>query len=404
MPNKSRPLDGIRVLDLTQNVGGPLAGQVLADIGAEVIKLEAPGGEAARRITTRVHGRDFTPYFAPYNRGKRSVVLDIRTPQGREGALSLVDAADVWMEGFRPGVLRKLGLAHDVIQKRNPRCICASLTAYGGCGAASQRPGVDMLLQAETGLITGLRRDNGMPQLIASTIVDGASGHVLAQAILAALIHRDRHSIAERISVSLYDVACSLQANFLTFQLSRNLAQDSAHPKSAKRSPASRIATAPSGVFKASDEYFVISAYVQKHWLILTQVLRRPDLATDARFIDQRTRADHADDLSGILNAVFASRTAMEWVAQLRDAGLMATLVHPWTEVIQSEVFVENQLAVTTGNAEGRETTIRTPARYATFDATNLNSPPELGESTEHLIELKYLHQSLHSDTQAQAE
>lgn len=382
-----RPLDGFRVLDLTQNVGGPLAGQVLADLGAEVVKLEAPGGEAARKITTRVHGRNFMPYFAPYNRGKKSVVLDLRAPDGRNAALDLVQTADVWMEGFRPGVLKRLGLGHDVIQARNPRCICASLTAYGGVGDASQRPGVDMLLQAETGLITGLRERDGTPQMIASTIVDGATGHVLAQAVLAALLHRERHGVAERVSVSLYDVACSLQANFLTFQLNRDFAilrEPAGNP--AGKEKASRIATAPSGVFKASDDYLVLSAYVPKHWLALTEVLERADLATDHRFMDQRTRADNADALTGILNDAFATRTADEWVRRLQAAGLMATKVHTWREVITSDVFSENALAVTTGEGDRKESTIRTPARYSGFDANNGAPTPLLGQHTRELV------------------
>jgi crotonobetainyl-CoA:carnitine CoA-transferase CaiB-like acyl-CoA transferase len=244
------------------------------------------------------------------------------------------------------------------------------------------RPGVDMLLQAETGLLTGLRGAGGRPQLIASTIVDGASGHVLAQAVLAALLHRERHGIADRISIALYDVACSLQANFLTVYLNRS----ADHRVGSRQRRSSRIATVPSGVFRASDGYFVLSAYVDKHWRLLTQVVGRPELAEDTRFSDQRRRAENVDTLLEILDSVFSSRTVQEWLEALQPVGVMAVPILSWEEVVNSAVFQENELSVTTTSADTHEITIRTPARYASFSPAADQPTPALGASNDALL------------------
>ena len=159
-----RPMTGYRVLDFTQNVAGPLAGQIMADLGAEVIKIEPPRGEAARHIVATGTGSgELAPYFVPYNRGKRSLVVDMHTAEGIETILDLVETTDVLLDGFRPGTMEKWGLSRDAVHERNPRCVYASLSAYGGNGPFGSRPGIDLLLQAESGMWTGLTTDQGTP-------------------------------------------------------------------------------------------------------------------------------------------------------------------------------------------------------------------------------------------------
>lgn len=196
--NPAKPLDGFRVLDFTQNVAGPLAGQVLVDLGAEVIKVEAPGGEAARQITSVLPGRPpLATYFLPNNRGKKSVTVDLTTEQAKQQMLRLADTADVVLEAFRPGTMEKLGLGPDDLRSRNPNLIYARLTAYGGNGPHGSRPGIDLVVAAEAGMTTGMPTPEGKPQIIPFQLVDNASGHVLAQAVLAALLHRERNGVAD---------------------------------------------------------------------------------------------------------------------------------------------------------------------------------------------------------------
>src|SRR5574340_608719 len=222
MPTGPKPMDGFRVLDFTQNVAGPLAGQVLADLGAEVIKVEAPAGDASRHITSVLPGRPpLAVYFLPNNRGKKSVQVDLSTPEARQQILRLADTADVVLEGFRPGVMERLGLGPEELQSRNPKLVYARLSAYGGNGPHGDRPGVDLMVQAEAGMQTGMPTPNGKPQIIPFQLVDNASGHVLAEAVLAALLNRERHGVADVVRVAMYDVAVALQANQLTVHLNR---------------------------------------------------------------------------------------------------------------------------------------------------------------------------------------
>ena len=379
MADGAKPLDSFRVLDFTQNVAGPLAGQVLADLGAEVIKIEAPGGEAARHITSILPGRPpLAPYFLPNNRGKKSVSVDLTTEQGKQEILRLSDTADVILEGFRPGVMERLGLGPNDLQTRNPKLIYARVSAFGGNGPNGDRPGVDLMVAAEAGMTTGMRTPDGKPQIIPFQLVDNATGHVLAQAVLAALLNRERHGVADIVRVAMYDVAVSLQANQLTMHLNRPTGAKSA--PTAKQGKRVGFATQPSDAFRAADGYIVISAYIPKHWELLCRAIDRPDLSDDERFADQRSRAINYAELSGELESTLTTKPAEEWVNVLRSYGLMACLPYSWKQVVDTPLFAENDLALEVGDGDDAVTVVRTPARYATFTAAAAEPPPALGE------------------------
>lgn len=392
MPNSVKPLDGFRVLDFTQNVAGPLAGQVLADLGAEVIKIEAPGGEQSRRLTSVLPGRPpLATYFLPNNRGKKSVAVDLTTDAAKQQILRLADTADVVLEGFRPGVMERLGLGPDELRARNPKLIYARLSAFGGNGPNGTRPGVDLMVAAEAGMSTGMPTPSGKPQIIPFQLVDNASGHVLAQAVLAALLNRERHGVGDLVQVAMYDVAVSLQANQLTIHLNKPDPPAAKPAEPAAQQPAKKrrgvgFATQPSDAFKASDGYLVISAYVPKHWTKLCEIIGRPDLIDDERFAEQRSRAINYFELTDELESALASKTAAEWVQLLQDGGLMACLAYTWKQVVDTPLFAENDLALPVGDGDpehGAITVIRTPARYSSFDARVTDPPPAAGEHNE---------------------
>ncbi|ORW33704.1 acyl-CoA transferase [Mycobacterium paraense] len=392
MPNTQppKPLDGYRVLDFTQNIAGPLAGQVLADLGAEVIKVEAPGGEAARQITVVLPGRPPLPtLFWPHNRGKKSLAVDLTSGDNREQILRLADTADVVLEGFRPGVMERLGLGPDDLRARNPRLIYARLSAYGGNGPHGSRPGVDLMVAAESGMTTGMPTPTGKPQIIPFQLVDAASGHVLAQAVLAALLNRERHGVADVVRVAMYDVAVALQASQLTIHLNKpseapQTTGDS-EPKPKKRKGVG-FATQPSDAFRAADGYLVISAYVPKHWAKLCQIIGRPDLIEDERFIDQRSRAMNYPELTEELESALAARTAAEWVELLQEGGLMACLAYTWKQVVDTPLFAENELALRLGSGDQAISVVRMPARYSSFDAAVTDPPPAPGQHNEQFL------------------
>lgn len=375
----ARPMDGMTVLDLTANVAGPLACQVLGDLGARVIKIEPAEGEAARRIVaTREGMTHLCPYFAPNNRGKLSVLVELTTPEGIADLLGLVDEADVFVVGFRPGVCDRLGLGVDAVRDRNPRIVYASLSAYG---SGSGRPGIDMLVQAETGLTTGLRRE-GAPTPVASQIVDACSGHVLAQAVLAALLGRERTGAGDHVSVAMYDVACSMQSNHLTMRLNTPPGTDE---RTAKEGIAS-VAVAPSGVFRTGDGHLVLAAYVPKHWRLLCGAIGRADLLEDPRFTDQAQRTRHLAELFGILEETFATATAAEWEQRLQAAGVMAVRANSWGDVVTSPTFAARGVAVPAESEGVTVTTIRTPARYDGFAPPGDPHLPALGEHTSEVL------------------
>ncbi|GAA4012887.1 CoA transferase [Streptomyces plumbiresistens] len=375
-------MDGMRVLDLTSNVAGPLAGQVLVDLGAEVIKIEPPEGEAGRHIRSTIPGQDeLRPYFLPHHRGKRSVVLDLRDPEDVGKLLELADTADVFMQGFRPGSLERRGLGAEVLRRRNPRLVYASLSAFSGEGEQHGRPGIDALIQAESGLLTGMFNSSGEPLLPASTFVDASSGHVLAQAILGALLARERHGHGDVVEVALYDVAVSLQAPHITRQL--HTSPEQAHLTEAGRKS---VAVAPSGAFRAADGWLMLFAYVPKHWELLTTTLQRPDLRDDPRFSEQLTRARHNVELTAMIEQILSQRTVSEWVKDLTAAGLMAAAIHTWPSVIESDAFAEAKLAVTVGQGDRAETVVRTPALYGGFSPAGVTPSPRLGEHTKDVL------------------
>src|ERR1700739_2859226 len=314
MPNSNpaKPLDGFRVLDFTQNIAGPLAGQVLADLGAEVIKVEAPGGEAARQITVVLPGRPpLATMFLPHNRGKKSVAVDLTAEDSKQQILRLADTADVVLEGFRPGVMERLGLGPDDLRSRNPKLIYARVSAYGGNARHGSRPGVDLMVAAESGMTTGMPTPTGKPQIIPFQLVDVASGHVLAQAVVAAVLNRERHGVADVVRVAMYDVAVSLQANQLTMHLNRPNGPKSA--PTAKQRKRVAFATQPSDAFRTADGHVVISAYIPKHWELLCRAIERPDLFDDERFADQRSRAINYAELTDELESTLTTKSAAEW-------------------------------------------------------------------------------------------
>ncbi|MFZ0907534.1 MAG: CoA transferase [Mycobacterium sp.] len=379
MPDGLKPLDGFRVIDFTQNVAGPLAGQVLADLGAEVIKVEAPDGEAARHITSVLPGRPpLATYFLPNNRGKKSVAMDLTTELGKQQVLRLTDTADVILEGFRPGVMERLGLGPNDLQSRNPKLVYARVSAFGGNGPHGDRPGVDLMVAAEAGMTTGMRTPDGKPQIIPFQLVDNATGHVLAQAVLAALLNRERHGAADVVRVAMYDVAASLQANQLTMHLNRPSAPTST--PTTKQRKGVGFATQPSDAFRAADGYVVISAYIPKHWELLCRAIDRPDLLDDERFADQRSRAINYAELTDELESTLTTKPADEWVSLLRRNGLMACLPYSWKQVVETPLFAENDLALEVGSGDDAVTVVRTPARYSTFTAAATEPPPTVGE------------------------
>ena len=286
--------------------------------------------------------------------------------------------------------MERMGLGPDEMRSRNPKLIYARLSAYGGNGPHGSRPGVDLMVAAESGMTTGMPTPTGKPQIIPFQLVDAASGHVLAQAVLAALLNRERHGVGDVVRVAMYDVAVEPAGQPAhdppeQAQRGRSKPKPEAAPNTKKRKGVG-FATQPSDAFRAADGYLVISAYVPKHWAKLCEIIGRPDLIDDERFTDQRSRAINYPELTEELESALAAKTAAEWVEALHEGGLMACLAYTWKQVVGTALFAENDLALKVGSGDDAITVVRMPARYSSFDAAATDPPPAAGQHNDEFL------------------
>lgn len=306
------PLDGVRVVDLTLNIAGPYGTMILADLGADVLKIERPGvGDDARRMAP-VAG-DGSAYFAAINRNKRSVVLDLDDEADRGRLEELLEGSDVFATNLLPGKLAARGLAFEDLTDRFPRLIYADVGGYGD-GPEQDRPGYDMVLQARSGLMSVTGEPGRPPVRVGVSILDMGAGIWLALGVLAGLRLRDTTGVGARVGTSLLEVgaaymAYDLAAYGLTGQVPGPRA--SGHP-----------AFAPYGVFRASDGWVALGVGADHLFARLAEAVGRPEWVRDERFATNAARVAHRDALGAEMETVLVGRPVAEWVARLRLAGV----------------------------------------------------------------------------------
>ena len=313
----ARPLAGIRVVDLTSNVAGPWASAVLADLGADVLHVEAPEGDDSRRMSPRVGGG--SAYFHVANRNKDGVRLDIRDEADRARLLHLIADADVFVTNLRPGKLARYGLDGTTLRSLHPRLIHAAMGAYGGGGDEADRVGYDGVLQARTGIAAITGTPDGPPVRAGVSILDVGAGTWLALAVTAALFRREQTGEGGDVATSLLEtganwVAYHVVAHQLTSQPSRR--SGSAHP-----------AFAPYGIFAASDGDICLGIGGDSLYARLCEALDAPHLARDPRYSTNSDRVIHADALRADLESVLSGLTASEAIARLAAHDVPADVV-----------------------------------------------------------------------------
>jgi len=359
-------LEGIRVLDMTNGVAGSSSTKLLADLGADVVKVESPGkGEFTRSLVPWV--------FQTFNREKRSVAIDIHRPEGRDLVLRLAAASDVFVQSMRPGLLEGVGLGRDALTAANPRLIHASISAWGPAGPKSRRKGVDAVVQAESGLasIQGKVLGNG-------SFVDASAGLSMAYAILGALFTRERTGVVDHVTVNLLDTGVYLaQAPTLEHSVTGYQFAPAAY---AQRFPTVRV-------FEAADGPFFVAAYRDPEWRILCEVSGSTELLTDERFATTESRAAHLDELGKLLGDRLARRPREEWVAALGDRGVMAGVVRNQGEVVEDEQVIFNQTLEQVEMADGRVGQFaRPPYRYIDRPLPVSRPAPTVGADTADVL------------------
>lgn len=318
-------LKGIRVVDFAAGIAGPHASLLLAHHGADVIKIEPPEGDWSRRLGVSSGGQ--SPFSAYYNRGKRSIALDLKTPAGRDLAFRLASEADVVVESFRPGVMQRLGLGHGKLRAARPGLVYLSVSGFGQEGPLAQLPATDTVIQGFSGLMAMNHDADGAPQRFPLIVVDVVSGLYAAQAAMAALIRSLRFGEGAFIDCSLLQSALALQApSLVKHEFERGLPT---------------VMYVPLGVLATRDGHISISVNRDQHFVDFCKALGREELATDARFRELRGRIENEKVLMKIIRAEFLRVDTDEWCRCLGDAGILHARIRGYDEVLRDPVLRE---------------------------------------------------------------
>jgi CoA:oxalate CoA-transferase len=378
---KSRgPLAGVRVVDLTWYLAGPYATMILADLGAEVVKIERPDGDPVRGNGPFLDAAGaYSSYFMSVNRGKQSVVLDLKQPRGRELLLELVARADVLVENFLPGTMARLGLGYETLAARNPRLIYAALSGFGQTGPYADRPALDVIVQAMAGTMSITGEADGGPLRAGASIGDVTGALYATIGILAALHERERSGRGQLVDVALLDSQVAILENafaryFATGEVPGRYG--TAHPL-----------ITPFQAFATADGHVVVAASSQAQWRALCGVLGREDLCADIRFAERAARTEHRAALVAILAEPFLQRTTDEWVALLSAAGVPCGPVNTVDAVAADpHVQARGMLVDLDVPGLGEYRTLNSPLHLSRTPAAPAGPPPRLGEHTDAVL------------------
>jgi crotonobetainyl-CoA:carnitine CoA-transferase CaiB-like acyl-CoA transferase len=375
---ETSPLSGHRVLDFSQLIAGPSAGVMLADLGADVIKVERPTGELGRTVGPEV-GVPAT--FAAYNRGKRALAVDITTPEGREVVTKLIATSDVLIQNFRPGVMDRLGFGYDAVHAANPRLVYTSLSAYNPDGAGRDRPGTDAALQAESGLMAITGPEDGDPYKVGVQVVDAATGLAIGQAILAALLQRTTTGVGAHVRLSLFEVATYVQSS--AFAIASRFGQELDRPGNT-----AGALGAPTDLFRVADGFVMVVAYFPDQWKKLCTLLNVPEVHDDPRFATNAQRIANKEELKQVLAPKFAQKGRAEWADLLGEAGIIAAPVRSHLELVSDcDLRGYGDFARVENDMTEPHWLPSTPYRSSTWSRVASYRPPRLGEDTIALMD-----------------
>jgi crotonobetainyl-CoA:carnitine CoA-transferase CaiB-like acyl-CoA transferase len=379
-PRVTPPLAGVRVLAIEQFGAGPWATLQLADLGADVIKVEDPtvGGDVGRSVPPYQEDED-SLFFETFNRNKRSVSLDLRHERGREVLLDLVAAVDVVFSNLRGDQPRRLGLLYEQLAERNPRIVCCSLSGFGMTGPRAKEGGYDYIMQGLAGWMSLTGEPDGPPAKSGLSLVDLSGGYVAAIAILAGLWRAQRDGVGCDCDISLFETALAELMYVGTWTASRGYEPprraNSAHPS-----------IVPFQNFRTADGWVVVACAKPKFWVALCDVLGRPDLAGDERFADFAARDANRDDLLAILDAAFAERATDDWLEALAAAGVPSGRVNTVAEALEDEQTRARDAVVGFEHPRlGSVRAIATPLRVGD-EAPPVAPGPARGEHTDAVL------------------
>lgn len=370
-------LSGLKVVDFTQIMAGPTCTLCLADLGAEVIKVEAPAGDLSRALSPWVNGEG-VPFLA-LNRNKRSIVLDLKQPKHRQAAERLIADADILVESFRPGVMARFGLDYAAVSAINPRIIYCSVSAYGQEGVARNLPGVDGVIQAVSGIMSITGAPDGEPCKVPVPVVDLVTGYLASISVLAALRERERSGIGQHVEASMFASAIALQhTSFATYLADGNVPgpQGNAAPYST-----------PNEALRCADGWIMVAAYHPARWSALCNVIGAPALATDPRFANNQSRLSHREALLRELESYMIAHPRAYWLEQFAAVDIICGPINNYAEVTRSAPFMEAGLAETvTHPVAGTLTMPRSMIGAVGERPRTRRVAPTLGQHTQEIL------------------
>src|SRR3954470_17261158 len=373
----ARALDGLRVLDVTQVMAGPYCAMVLADLGADVIKVEPPAGDSTR-VMPGATGRD-SPSFNAVNRGKRGIVLNLKTPAGRDVLLRLARATDILIENYRPGVMASLGAGYEALAAANPRLIYASISGYGQTGPQRSKGGFDLVAQGVSGIMSVTGEPGGAPVKAGVPVTDLGAGLFALVGILAALEHRHRSGSGQHVDTSLVDAGVALSVWEATEYFSGigvPAALGSAHRMNA-----------PYQAIRCADGYITLGAANERLFRRLCKVLGRPEWSEDRSFANNASRVKNRGALAAQIESITATQPRAHWLALLEANDIPCGPINDYAQVFADPQVLAREMVVETDHPTlGHLRTLGSPIKLSATPADVSRRAPQLGEHTDEVL------------------
>lgn len=375
------PLTKIKVIEIAHWLVAPYCTNMLSDLGAEVIKIEPPSGDQVRNSGSYFkNGESYL--FAAYNHGKRSIVIDLKTPKGKRIALELCKEADVIIENYRPGTCDKLGVGYETVRKVNPRVVYCSISAFGDTPGYRHRPGMDPIVQGMGAVmsLTGEGDAENKPMLVGVPIADNSTAFMAFGAICAALYDRERTGVGQRVELNLIDTC--------VFNLSTRFGQYIATDQSPAPMGNQHAEVMPYQAFPTKDGWMMAGAQSDEAWQVFCRALGKEDLTEQADYRTSQSRLVNREVLSTLLNDVFRTKTTAEWEQVLSKHGVLHGPIWNVEQLLKSDLIKDHRLIVEVDHPTfGQLPVIRTPIRYSERQVKVQGPPPVLGEHTKEVLE-----------------
>ena len=370
------PLAGVRVLEVGHVLAGPFAGMLLADLGADVVKIEAADGDLSRQVGSQYVG-GHNVYFASINRNKRSVHIDLHTDEGKQQLGALARDADALLVNMRPSTIRNLGLDYESMKQFNPKLVCVALTGYGLHGSASEWPAFDYVIQAVTGVANLTGEPDGPPTLAGYSAVDNSAA-IMAALALVAKVHE---GVGGQVDVAMFDVMLA-QLNYKAAAYLNGGPPPGRHPMGAHNF------YVPAQLFETADGHLALFVTHDEFWRRLCTEIGRAEWATDPRFATVHARYDNRVELLALLSAELKTAPATQWAERLRPLGLAVGAVVDLADALDGDLVRERGMVVAIDTDDGPLRLVASPMRFGD-ESAEYRLPPQLHENTDELLGTK---------------